>query len=136
MSHANSVKNLVSGTQICITNDDVDGNIKVHVGRILHKPVLNYGFSGDCLMQLPVAEQLGTAKFNGAAPHAVVVDCLPNMQQDTPGVVSNDTIAVLAVLETKFPNVPILIIDGQEYTNNWIKTAQKINQDALAAAQR
>jgi hypothetical protein len=108
----------------------------VNVGRILRKPVLSYGFSGSCLMQLPVAEQLGAAAFNGATPQAVVMDCLPNMQQDTPGAVSNATIAVLNVLEAKFPNVPILIIEGHEYTNNWIKTEQKINQRALAEAQR
>ena len=37
----------------------------VNVGRILKAPLLNYGFSGSCLMQLPVAEQLGAATFNG-----------------------------------------------------------------------
>ena len=86
-------------------------------------------------MQLPVAELLGEATFAGARPKAVVMDCLPNMQQDLPGVVSNDTIAVLAVLEVKFPGVPILVVEGHEYTNNWIKSEQKINQDALETAQ-
>lgn len=107
----------------------------VNVGRIMKSPVLNYGFSGSCLMQLPVAEQLGAATFHGAGPKAVVMDCLPNMQQDTPGAVSNDTIAVLSVLEAKFPSVPILIVEGHEYTNNWIKVEQKANQDALEIAQ-
>ena len=97
--------------------------------------MLNYGFSGSCLMQLPVAELLGAATFNGAKPSAVVMDCLPNMQQDASGVVYNDTLAVLAVLEGQFPGVPILILEGHSYTNNWIKTEQQRNQDALAKAQ-
>ena len=50
----------------------------VNVGRILKSPVLNYGFSGSCRMQLPVAELLGEATFAGAKPKAVVMDCLPN----------------------------------------------------------
>ena len=107
----------------------------VNVGRILKAPLLNYGFSGSCRMQLPVAELLGEATFAGARPKAVVMDCLPNMQQDTPGALSNDTAAVLAVLEAKFPGVPILVVEGHAYTNNWIKTEQKINQGALATAQ-
>ena len=31
--------------------------------------------------------------------------------------------------------MPILVVEGHHYTNNWIKTEQKINQDALEAAQ-
>ena len=35
----------------------------VNVGRILKAPLLNYGFSGSCLMQLPVAEQVRNSLF-------------------------------------------------------------------------
>lgn len=40
-----------------------------------------------CWHQIVVAKQLGAMAFKGAKPSAVVMDCLPNMQQDAPGQV-------------------------------------------------
>ena len=40
-----------------------------------------------CWHQIAVAKQLGAMAFKGAKPSAVVMDCLPNMQQDAPGQV-------------------------------------------------
>jgi hypothetical protein len=72
------------------------------LGRILGVPLLNYGFSGSCLMQPEVAELLGEATFEGATPSAVVMDCLPNMQGDDPAQITNATLAVLKILTAKF----------------------------------
>jgi hypothetical protein len=78
--------------------------------RILDRPLLNFGFSGSCLMQLSVASVLASLPVK---PAAFVMDCLPNMQQDVPAVVYNATIAVLTQLRHDLgPNVPILVLEG------------------------
>ena len=56
--------------------------------RILDRPLLNFGFSGSCEMQPSVAAVLGALK-----PSVFVMDCLPNMQQDSTGEVTNATLA-------------------------------------------
>merc|ERR1719506_3204960 len=63
------------------------------------------------------------------------MDCLPNMDGDDPGHVANATSEVLAVLEAHFPGVPILVLEGHDYTNNWIKPAQAAVQKGLQKAQ-
>ena len=102
--------------------------------RILDVPLLNFGFSGSCHMQPSVAEVLGQLN---PSPRALLMDCLPNMQGDTRRQISNSTTAVLRQLRASLgPDVPIVILEGHEYTNNWIKHAQAAVQDGLCAAQR
>ena len=48
--------------------------------RILGIPLLNFGFSGSCGMQPSVAAQLAKAQ---PPPRAFLIDCLPNLQQDS-----------------------------------------------------
>ena len=61
--------------------------------RILDKPLLNFGFSGSCEMQPSVAAVLSELK-----PSVFVMDCLPNMQGETPDGIYNATITVLTQL--------------------------------------
>lgn len=58
------------------------------------------------------------------------------MQQDTPTAVRNATVAVLQQLRTDLgPTVPILVLEGHQYTSNWIKPAQTANEKELCKAQ-
>jgi hypothetical protein len=99
--------------------------------RIMDRPLLNFGFSGSCEMQPAIAAVLGALK-----PSVFVMDCLPNMQQDSPEQVSNATLAVLKLLRKALgDSVPIITLEGHEYTNNWIKVAQAVGQDGLCSAQ-
>ena len=61
-----------------------------NVGRILDREVLNFGFSGNCLMQPEVAKYLVELKVS-----VFVMDCLPNMDA---AAVHNRTPAVLKQL--------------------------------------
>jgi hypothetical protein len=64
-----------------------------NVQRILHRPLLNFGFSGSCTMQLDVASVI--ANVPGPKPAAFVMDCLPNMQQvSLPRVLHHASFAV------------------------------------------
>lgn len=82
-------------------------------------------------MQPSVAAVLSSLK-----PSVFVMDCLPNMQQDSGEQVSNATISVLTQIRRALgPDVPILTLEGHEYTNNWIKTAQQDSQNSLCSAQ-
>ena len=105
--------------------------------RALDLPVLNFGFSGSCGMQQSVATVLTQATSGGPPPAAFVMDCLPNMQQDSAALVFNSTVAVLRQLRAAYgPTVPLLVLEGHEYTTNWIKPQQRRNEDGLCAAQR
>jgi hypothetical protein len=105
--------------------------------RALDLPMLNFGFSGSCGMQPSVATLLAQATSGGPPPAAFVMDCLPNMQQDSAGAVYDSTVAVLRQLRAAYgPAVPLLVLEGHEYTTNWIKPQQRLNEDGLCAAQR
>ena len=102
--------------------------------RILNLPLLNFGFSGSCQMQLSVAATLMQVK---PKPRMFVMDCLPNMQQDTAAAVNAATVAVVTYLRAQLgPAVPIVVIEGHRYTNDWIKKSQESQELSLAAAQQ
>ena len=97
--------------------------------RLLDVPLLNFGFSGSCLMQPDVAALLGELK-----PRLFVMDCLPNMQAPA---VNASAVPVLRQLRSAFGDgVPIVLLEGHTYTNAWIKPSVKAAQDAKRAAQR
>lgn len=102
--------------------------------RILDMPLLNFGFSGSCGMQLGVAAVLARVQ---PKPRIMLMDCLPNMQQDDPATVGNATEAVLTQLRQQLgPAVPIVVLEGHRYTNDWIKVEQEAAELSLAAAQK
>ena len=88
-------------------------------------------------MQASVAAVLASVAQRPHGVRALVMDCLPNMQQDSSGAVFNSTARVLAQLRAALgPGPPILVLEGHEYTNNWIAPQQAANQDGLCGAQR
>ena len=106
----------------------------MNLQRLANQPLLNFGFSGSCGMQLDVAAQLAKAR---PSPRVFLMDCQPNMQQDLPPTMRNKTRDVLQTLRAVLPpSTPIVVMEGHLYTNNWIKAAQSVQQLALAAAQK
>ena len=102
--------------------------------RILDMPLLNFGFSGSCGMQLGVASVLAQVQ---PRPRVVLMDCLPNMQQDNASTVGAATAAVVTQLRQQLgPDVPIVVLEGHRYTNDWIKVDQESAELSLAAAQQ
>jgi hypothetical protein len=107
--------------------------------RLMDRPMVNLGFSGSCQFQPEVAAYV--AKVT-PTPWAVLVDCLPNMcGGGTPAECLNSTQAVaygtLKQLRDALPAATALfVLEGHNYTNNWIQPQQAIMQDAKRAAQR
>lgn len=102
--------------------------------RNLDMPLLNFGFSGSCGMQPSVATALTQV---APTPRVFIMDCLPNMQQDTPDTVYNATLRIVTQLrEALGPAVPIVVLEGHDYTSNWIKANQATVQKNLNDAQR
>jgi hypothetical protein len=65
-----------------------------------------------------------------------IMDCLPNMQDESPSSIYNQTSAILTQLRKALgPKVPIVVLEGHEYTNNWIKQAQAKNEAEICTAQ-
>ena len=61
---------------------------------------------------------------------------LPPLPHHHPAQVANLTTAVIKQLRDLLgPHVPIIILEGHIYTNNWIKTSQASQQLSLASAQ-
>jgi hypothetical protein len=64
------------------------------------------------------------------------MDCLPNMQGPTLMVSNNDTVAVATQVRTALgPSVSILILEGHDYTKNWVRANQATVQRDVAAVQ-
>lgn len=82
------------------------------LGRRLHWPVLNFGFSGSARMEAPLAEL-----FAELDPSAYVLDPLPNMD---PGIVRERAKTFIEILRAKRPETPIILVEDRTFTNAWI----------------
>ena len=71
--------------------------------------VLNFGFSGNCMMQEEVADLLLELK-----PSVFVIDCLPNMGAAT--VTERATPVFKQLREKLGPDVPMLVLEGHTYS--------------------
>ena len=90
--------------------------------------VVNLGFSGNCLMELDVAEWL--VEVEGVS--AVVVDCLPNMDAS---LVTSSTVSLVNKLRDAFGDqVPIVLAEGTTYGSAWISDDVKNDQEAKRSA--
>eukprot|EP00041_Stephanoeca_diplocostata_P023196 m.565100 g.565100 ORF g.565100 m.565100 type:complete len:818 (+) comp22240_c0_seq1:34-2487(+) len=100
-----------------------------HLGRLLDREVFNFGFSGACRMQPLVAKYLLELK-----PSVFIVDCLPNMDAAT---VTSRAPALFQMLRKGLgPNVPIVVLEGHNYTNAWVLPDVRDGQVAKRAAQK
>ena len=97
--------------------------------RRLQRPLLNFGFSGNCLMQPAVASVLQELEAS-----MVLVDCLPNMDAEMVNATAEGT---FRQLRGAYPaSVPLVILEGHTYTNAWLLPAVQQGQQAKRAVQK
>ena len=100
------------------------------VGRKLHRPIINLGFSGNGKLELPMAELL--VELDAAV---YVLDCLPNLKESD---VAERTKPFVLRLRQSRPETPILLVEDRNYSNSFLFPAQRQtnegNQVALRAA--
>lgn len=78
------------------------------------RTVLNFGFSGNGIMETSVAEFLVQIK---PAPAVLVIDCLPNM---TPEQVTANTVPLVTYIRKTLPETPIFLVEGTTYGASWL----------------
>lgn len=95
------------------------------LSRRLDREVLNFGFSGSCLMESGVAQWL--ALIDAAA---FVVDCSWNMQPD---LIANRTIPLVQQLRAAAPSTPIVLAEDTEDGCAWTTPSKRELQAAKRA---
>jgi len=78
----------------------------------LNRPVLNFGFAGNGMMEIEVQQFLN--KIDAAA---FVIDCLPNMNSS---MVANRTVPLVKYIRSSHPQVPIVLVEGTTYSQTWL----------------
>jgi lysophospholipase L1-like esterase len=79
------------------------------LGRRLRRPVLNLGFSGNGRMEPEVGALLAELD-----PRVYVIDCLPNMNEET---VTERAVPLVRQLRQARPETPILLVEDRSFTN-------------------
>ena len=74
------------------------------MSRQLDIDVYNFGFSGNCRMEQPIAELISTVE-----PALYVIECMPNMIN--PELISERTIPLVETIRKKNPDTPIIFVD-------------------------
>jgi hypothetical protein len=75
------------------------------LGRALNREIYNFGFAGNGVMELSVAEYLTMLSAS-----AIVIDCLPNMNA---AEVANRTVPLVAYLRAhNHSTTPIVLVEG------------------------
>ncbi len=85
--------------------------------RRLDVPVLNLGFSGSAVMEIPVAELMAEIDAE-----VYVLDPLPNMY---PNQVAERAIPFVQKIRETRPDVPILLVEDRCMSNSWIVPGQR-----------
>lgn len=99
------------------------------IGRKLHRPVLNLGFSGNGKMEPEMA-----TLFAELDPSVYVLDCLPNM---TPQDVTERVEPFVHTLRKSRPATPILLVEDRSFTDSFLLTSKRTrNLDNRAALRR
>jgi lysophospholipase L1-like esterase len=79
------------------------------LGRHLHTPVIDLGFSGNGRLEKPVVSLLTELD-----PKIYVIDCLPNMTGFADSVTATRLAATVETLRKKKPDVPVLITEDAD----------------------
>ena len=74
------------------------------ISRQLDIDVYNFGFSGNCRMEQPIAELISTVK-----PALYVIECMPNMIK--PELITERTIPLVETIRKNNPDTPIIFVD-------------------------
>lgn len=87
------------------------------IGRRMHRPVINLGFSGNGKMDpelVPLIARLDVSAY--------VIDCAPNM---TPELIADRTEPLVHALRSAHPNTPIVLIENIRYQQAWFTDKQR-----------
>ena len=105
------------------------GQIFTHeVSRNLGRLVYNFGFSGNGLMELSVAQYLAAIR---PAPGLFILDCNPNMLGDLIGA---RAVPLIRYLRTHgWAETPIIMSEGTEYGIQWASPSTAAKQAAKNA---
>jgi hypothetical protein len=98
------------------------------LGRRLHRPVINLGFSGNGRMEPEVALLL--AEIDAGI---YVIDCLPNMNA---AEVAEHTEPLVRILRKARPQTPIVLVEDRNYTNSFLLPDRRERNETNHAALR
>ena len=89
------------------------GQVNTHiVSRALETEIFNFGFSGNGVMELNVAQYLTTIDAS-----MIIIDCAPNMDDAT---ITARTIPLVKYLRARgHATTPIVISEGTQYGTDW-----------------
>lgn len=90
------------------------------IARRIDREVLNFGLSGNCLMEPGVAQWL--AQIDAAA---FIIDCSWNM---SPAMIANRTVPLVRQLRAAAPSTPIVLVEDTEDGTAWAVPAAKVLQ--------
>eukprot|EP01059_Diplonema_ambulator_P007927 TRINITY_DN17459_c4_g1_i1.p1 TRINITY_DN17459_c4_g1~~TRINITY_DN17459_c4_g1_i1.p1 ORF type:complete len:777 (+),score=73.58 TRINITY_DN17459_c4_g1_i1:301-2331(+) len=96
-----------------------------NIMRTINREIFNYGFSGNCLMEIDVVQYLVTIK---PAPGLFVVDCEWNMSPDQ---VTNNTVPLVNYIRSNLPDTPILLVEMTTAGDAWISSPSAAYQSAM-----
>eukprot|EP00040_Diaphanoeca_grandis_P021550 m.114901 g.114901 ORF g.114901 m.114901 type:complete len:813 (-) comp28380_c0_seq1:258-2696(-) len=87
------------------------------ISRALSRNVLNFGFSGNGLMEIGVGQWL--TQIDAAA---FVIDCSWNMQ---PGLIKSNAVPLVEFLRKDHPTTPIILVEDTEAGSAWIESSSR-----------
>lgn len=96
------------------------------LGRRLHRPIINLGFSGNGKLEKSVGSFLTELD-----PAVYVLDCLPNMVAKE---VAERTVPMVRQLRAAHPTVPIVLVEDRTYANSWIMPSKQKRNDTSRIA--
>ncbi len=90
--------------------------------RMINKPMINLGFSGNGLLERPLIGYMATINSS-----LYVLDCLPNLVRNTfsEEEVTKRIIDSVRELKAKRPNTPILMVEHAGYTDEMVNKERK-----------
>lgn len=99
------------------------------VSRALNREVFNYGFSGNGIMEISVAQFLVTLPAS-----VFIIDCVWNME---PASITNNTIPLVQYIRAHAAGgatLPIVLAEGTPFGRNWAVPAADQHQQQDSAA--
>eukprot|EP00948_MAST-09A_sp_MAST-9A-sp1_P001658 g1658.t1 len=99
------------------------GQMMTHqVSRSLETLIYNFGFSGNCLMELSVAEYL--VKVD-PPPSMFIIDCNPNMDYL---LINERIIPLVTFIRKTHPSTPIILTEGTKHGEDWYSKTARVGR--------
>ena len=99
------------------------------IANELNTEIFNFGFSGNCMLEVSVAQFLTTI----ANPGAILIDCIRN--ENAAGI-NASAIPLVHYLRQQHPTTPIVLVEGTGFGRDWTVQESAADSDATNAALR